>query len=266
MRIILSDPAAAVPTETACSRIVPEFCRPNATAENAALFGLRDKAALLGHASRGAMDRPSTTRDIGGGRFPCQCERAAITRSLGSAAGFRHCQAAADCGECPPLPRTRSVAQPTQARIPDDLPANLIPRRWSLRPWNPPALVPLLAPLAPRCLMAPLPAALGPGRAAADPVIARVNGVDIHQSDLALAEEEIGSNMPNMPPEQKRDYLITYLIDMILLSQAAETEKVADRPDFKHRLAFARNRLLMEACCRTQAKAAMTDEADAEGL
>ena len=32
-----------------------------------------------------------------------------------------------------------------------------------------------------------------PAAAEDDPVIARANGVDIHQSDLALAEDEIGS-------------------------------------------------------------------------
>ena len=72
-------------------------------------------------------------------------------------------------------------------------------------------------------------------------MVARVNGVDIRQSDIAFAEEEIGGNMPHMPPDQKRDYLITYLADVIVLSQAAEQQKLADRPDVKHRLAFDRN-------------------------
>ena len=85
----------------------------------------------------------------------------------------------------------------------------------------------------------------GAARAAdEDPVVARVNGVDIRQSDLAFAEEEIGGNMPTIPPEQKRDYLITYLVDVIVLSQAAEQQKFGDRPDVKRRLAFDRNRLL----------------------
>ncbi|MFZ3358629.1 MAG: hypothetical protein WA177_07685 [Xanthobacteraceae bacterium] len=39
-----------------------------------------------------------------------------------------------------------------------------------------------------------------------DPVVARVNGVEIHQSDLALAEDEVGSSMPQqMAPDQKRE-------------------------------------------------------------
>jgi peptidyl-prolyl cis-trans isomerase C len=94
-----------------------------------------------------------------------------------------------------------------------------------------------------------------------DPVLARVNGVDIHESDLAFAEEEIGSNMPQMPPEQKRDYLITYLTDVVIVSQAAEKQGIANRDDVKRRLAFDHNRVLMEAMLTDTAKAALTDDA-----
>jgi peptidyl-prolyl cis-trans isomerase C len=95
-----------------------------------------------------------------------------------------------------------------------------------------------------------------------DPVVARVNGVDIRQSDLAFAEEEIGSNMPTIPPEQKRDYLINYLVDVIVLSQAAEKQSLADRPDVKRRLAFDRNRLLMESLLQDAGKSALSDDAE----
>jgi peptidyl-prolyl cis-trans isomerase C len=93
-------------------------------------------------------------------------------------------------------------------------------------------------------------------------VIARSNGVDIHESEIAYAEEEIGSNIPNMPPEQKRDYLITYLADVVLLSQAADQQKLADRPDVKRRLAFDHNRLLMEALLQGVGHAAVSAEAE----
>ncbi|HMK69574.1 MAG TPA: peptidylprolyl isomerase [Xanthobacteraceae bacterium] len=95
-----------------------------------------------------------------------------------------------------------------------------------------------------------------------DTVIARVNGVDIRQSDLAFAEEEIAGNMPNMPQEQKHDYLINYLVDVIVLSQAAEKQKLGDRPDVKHRLVFDHNRLLMEALLQDAGRAALSDEAE----
>ncbi len=95
-----------------------------------------------------------------------------------------------------------------------------------------------------------------------DPVVARVNGVDIHESELAFAEEEIGGNIPSMPPEQKRGYLITYLTDVVLLSQAADQQKLADRPDVKRRLAFDHNRLLMESLLQGVGRAAVSADAE----
>jgi peptidyl-prolyl cis-trans isomerase C len=94
-----------------------------------------------------------------------------------------------------------------------------------------------------------------------DPVVARVNGVEIHQSDLAAAQDEIGSNMPAVAPDQKRDYLVTYLADVIILAQAADQQKLSDDPDVKRQLAFERNKVLMEALLQKTGKAAQTDEA-----
>jgi peptidyl-prolyl cis-trans isomerase C len=105
-------------------------------------------------------------------------------------------------------------------------------------------------------------AAAAPLRAEdSSPVVARANGVDIHESDLAFAEEEIGGNMPQMGPDQKRDYLITYLADVIVMSQAADQKKVGDNPDVQRRLSFDRNRVLMEALLQQAGKAAITDAA-----
>ena len=94
-----------------------------------------------------------------------------------------------------------------------------------------------------------------------DPVVARANGVDIRQSDLALAEDEVGGSMPQMAPDQKREYLITYLADVIVLSQAADQKKVGDRDDVKHRIQFERNKTLMETLLQDAGKAAVTDDA-----
>ena len=94
-----------------------------------------------------------------------------------------------------------------------------------------------------------------------DPVLARANGVDIRQSDIALAEEDIGSAMPQMGPEQKRDYLITYLSDVIILAQAADQHQLANRGDVKQRIEFERHKALMEALLQDAGKAAMSDDA-----
>ncbi len=91
-----------------------------------------------------------------------------------------------------------------------------------------------------------------------DPVVAKVNGTEIHQSDLAVAEDEAGQ-LPPMSPEAKQDYLVQFVADMILVSKAAEAKKMGDTPDFKQKIAFARNKLLMEALLTSVGKEALTD-------
>lgn len=106
-------------------------------------------------------------------------------------------------------------------------------------------------------------AALPPAMASAqsDPVIAKVNGTDVKQSDLNAAEEELAGQLPPMAPDAKRDYLVTYVADMLLVAKAAEDKKLAETDDFKRKLANARSKLLMEALLQAEAKAAVTDEA-----
>jgi len=104
-------------------------------------------------------------------------------------------------------------------------------------------------------------ASMAPAFAQDDPVVAKVNGMDIRQSDLAAAEEDIGQNLPPMAPDAKRDYLITYVTDMLIIAKAAEAKKIGDSADFKRKLAIARNKLLMEGLLTAEAKSAVTDAA-----
>ena len=85
--------------------------------------------------------------------------------------------------------------------------------------------------------LALLLAAAGPLRAQdKDPVVAKVNGTEIHQSDLAVAEEEAGQ-IPPMSPDAKKDYLVQFMADMILVSKAAEDKKIGDSAEFKRQQA-----------------------------
>ncbi len=105
------------------------------------------------------------------------------------------------------------------------------------------------------------PQAPAPQAPAGDPVIAKVNGAEIHQSDLTIAEEDIGQNVPAHDEAGKRDYLVNYLTDLILIAKAAEAKKVPDTAEFKQRLTFARNKVLMETLLADETKAAVTDAA-----
>jgi peptidyl-prolyl cis-trans isomerase C len=80
-------------------------------------------------------------------------------------------------------------------------------------------------------------------RQEANPVLAKVNGSEIRQSDVALAEEELGPSLAQMDPATKKDNVLAFLIDMKIVAKAAEDKKIENSDDFKKRLAFTRNRL-----------------------
>jgi len=94
-----------------------------------------------------------------------------------------------------------------------------------------------------------------------DPVIAKVNGVEIRQSDLNIAEEDLGRDMPANDEAGKRDYLVNYLTDLLLIAKAAEAKKIPDSAEFKQRLAFVRNKALMETVLAQESKTALTEPA-----
>lgn len=95
----------------------------------------------------------------------------------------------------------------------------------------------------------------------ANPVLAKVNGAEIRQSDLAIAEEELAPSLAQMDPAARRENVLAFLIDMKIVAKAAEDKKIADREDFKAKLAFARNRLLMDNLLAVEGKAATSDDA-----
>jgi len=110
------------------------------------------------------------------------------------------------------------------------------------------------------CLVMALLAAT-PVRADDNPVLAKVNGAEIRQSDVTLAEEELGPSLAQMDPATKKENVLAFLIDMKIVAKAAEDKKIADQADFKRKLDFARNRLLMDNLLMAEGKAALTDDA-----
>ncbi len=73
-------------------------------------------------------------------------------------------------------------------------------------------------------------------------VVARVDGRDITDADLAFAESEIGLELGNAPADQKRRYLVEYLIETNLFAAAADSEKLTTGPEFEKRVAFSKLR------------------------
>jgi peptidyl-prolyl cis-trans isomerase C len=97
--------------------------------------------------------------------------------------------------------------------------------------------------------------------AASGPVVAKVNGVEMRQGDLVAAELEIGQQLAQMQGDARRDYLITYVADIMLLTEAAEAKKLNESDEFKQQLELARKKLLMDKLLENEAKAATTDAA-----
>src|SRR6202012_2831555 len=94
-----------------------------------------------------------------------------------------------------------------------------------------------------------------------DKVLAKVNGAEIKQSDVAMAEEELGQSLAQMDPATKEENVLAFLIDMKVVAKAAEDKKIEDSDDFKKRMAFTKNRLLMDSLLASEGKAATTDDA-----
>lgn len=108
----------------------------------------------------------------------------------------------------------------------------------------------------------PTPAPAPPTTRSNDPLIARVNGLEIRESDVALAEQELGSSLDKMDPATKRTNVINYLIDMKVVANspaAKATEGTSE--SFRKNFDFSQKRLLMDALLTRLGKDAATDDA-----
>lgn len=94
---------------------------------------------------------------------------------------------------------------------------------------------------------------------AADKVLARVDGTEITEADLRLAQSEIGPNINSIPEDQRLRVLVEYLVENRLLAAAAEKENLAASPDFESRLAYYRSRALRDSFFDTKIAGAVTE-------
>jgi peptidyl-prolyl cis-trans isomerase C len=101
--------------------------------------------------------------------------------------------------------------------------------------------------------------------AAQDTVVAKVNGRDITEADMRLAEAEIGSDLGSIPADQRRRVLVEYLIENHLFAQAAEGEKLGSGPAFDERMRYWQRRALRDAYFDRSVKESVS-EADAKKL
>lgn len=96
---------------------------------------------------------------------------------------------------------------------------------------------------------------------APETVLATVGGEPITEADLGFAAEDLGQDLSQMPPEQRRPFLLSVLIDMKVLAKAGAEAGMADTPDFARRLDYLRDRALRRAYFNEAILGAVTEEA-----
>ena len=93
-------------------------------------------------------------------------------------------------------------------------------------------------------------------------VLAKVNGVEITDDDVKMAMDDLGPGIPRQLEGKAREaYVLDFLIDEQLVVQKAQADKLGETPDFAKKLAYLRDKALMETLLGNVAKSAATDAA-----
>src|SRR5436853_7489511 len=99
----------------------------------------------------------------------------------------------------------------------------------------------------------------GPTAEAQEPVIAKVNGKAITDTDMKLAEAEIGTDLGSLPEATKRRVLVEFLIENQLFADAAEGQKLGSGQNFDERMQYWRRRALRDAYFDRSVRDAISD-------
>jgi len=90
-------------------------------------------------------------------------------------------------------------------------------------------------------------------------VIAKVNGKTITDTDMRLAEAEIGSDLGSLPEATRRRVLLEFLIENQLFADAAEGQQLGTGAAFAERLQYWRRRALRDAYFDKSVRDAVSD-------
>jgi peptidyl-prolyl cis-trans isomerase C len=92
--------------------------------------------------------------------------------------------------------------------------------------------------------------------------VARVDGVEITDEDVKVAAEDIAGDIPpQLEGAERQAYVVDYLIDLRLAARKAEADKMAETAEFARRLAYLRDKALMEGLLTRVARESNTDAA-----
>ncbi|MGF3025022.1 peptidylprolyl isomerase [Methylobacterium aquaticum] len=120
----------------------------------------------------------------------------------------------------------------------------------------------ILPGLVPGAALAQQPAPAATPAPSPDTVVAKVNGAAITAGDLAVAADDPALSLPGVDDAQKKNLLVDYMVDLKIGAQAAEKAKIGDNPDFARKLAYFRDKLLLDEYLEREAKKAVTPQAE----
>lgn len=78
-------------------------------------------------------------------------------------------------------------------------------------------------------------------------VVATVDGQQITEADLSFISEDVSQQLQQMPPEQRRPFLVRMLIEGKLMAGAARAEGMDQDPLFQQRVAYLEDQALRQA-------------------
>ncbi|WP_336055477.1 peptidylprolyl isomerase [Nitratireductor sp. CH_MIT9313-5] len=114
-----------------------------------------------------------------------------------------------------------------------------------------------------RAAVVALAASLFAGSAVAqdDKVVATLNGEEITEADIAMAQQELGQQFAQLPEDQRRAAALSAIIDVRVFANAAEEQGLDEDEEFKSRMEFLRQRALHSAYIENTVMNEITDEA-----
>src|SRR5689334_8515257 len=91
-------------------------------------------------------------------------------------------------------------------------------------------------------------------------VVARVDGTELHLSDVEAAQQSLPAQVQKLPLAQIYPVLLDRLVDGMLIAEAGRKEHLDQDPDVQLRLKRYEDRLIQEAYLNQAIKAAETDD------
>ncbi|ODT06519.1 MAG: peptidylprolyl isomerase [Mesorhizobium sp. SCN 65-20] len=109
---------------------------------------------------------------------------------------------------------------------------------------------------------APAAQPAAPAAAPVDPakVVATINGQDVTEADITLAESDLGAQFGRLPPEQRRAAALSSIIEIRLMAAKATEEGLDKDAEFQRRMVFLNQRALHGELVEKEVAGKLTDD------